>query len=162
MGSMIDYSQDGGRRFYCKYNDKKYYLASHRYYSKDKFDDDSTLLIVHKDPWFHGENFTCDYFSNGICLYYKDNRDGMRNWMLYIHKQSNNDYFIPMFHRSKCSKFILETIDDTKYFYIKETQNNVYLYMNEAQKRDDNSYYVGATSEKNKATRFKYIDIIKK
>ena len=34
--------------------------------------------------------------------------------------------------------------------------------MNEAQKRDDNSYYVGATSEKNKATRFKYIDIIKK
>lgn len=82
MGEIFDYSQEGGRRFYCKYNDKKYYLASHRYYSRDKFDDNLTLLIVHIDPRLHGENFTCDYFSNGICLYYKDNRDGMKNWML--------------------------------------------------------------------------------
>ena len=51
-----------------------------------------------------------------------------------------------MFHRSLCSKFILEAIDD-KSFYIKETKFNVYLYMNEAKKRDNNSFYIGATSE---------------
>ncbi len=144
MGQMHDYSHDGGRRFYCTYNLERYYLASHRWYSSDKFDDDSTLLIVHNNPKFHGENFTCDNFSsNEFCLYYKDDRDGMKNWMLYIHKQSNDDN------------------EDS--FLIKETRNNVYLYMNLAKPRDLNkdgcSFYVGASTERDKATKFKYIDI---
>jgi len=164
MGQMHDYSHDGGRRFYCTYNLERYYLASHRWYSSDKFDDDSTLLIVHNNPKFHGENFTCDNFSsNEFCLYYKDDRDGMKNWMLYIHKQSNDDYFTPIFHRNKCSKFILERVDNEDSFLIKETRNNVYLYMNLAKPRDLNkdgcSFYVGASTERDKATKFKYIDI---
>ena len=157
-----DYSHDGGRRFYCTYNLENYYLACHRWWSSDIFDDDSTLLMVHNNPKFHGANFTYEYFANEFCLYYKDDRDGMKNWMLYIHKQSNNDYYIPVFHRNKCSKFILEEADDGS-FYIKETIYNVYLYMNLAKQRDTNifgcSFYVGASSERNKASKFKYIDI---
>ena len=159
-----DYSHDGGRRFYCTYNLENYYLGCHRYHSSDKFDGDSTLLMVHNNPKFYGENFSYEYFSNEFCLYYKDDRDGMKNWMLYIHKQANNDYFVPMFHRNKCSKFILETVDnDNDSFLIKEITYDVYLYMNLAKPRDLNSFgcsfYVGASKEKNKATKFKYIDI---
>ena len=153
-----DYSHDGGRRFYCIYNGNKYYLACHNFYSNDKFDNDSTLLMVHKIHKFYGENFSYEYFSNEFCLYYKDDRDGMKNWMLYIHKQSNNDYYTPMFHRTKCSKFIFENVGDG-FVLIKETYFNVYLYMNEAKKRDINSFYVGTTPERNKATKFKYFDI---
>ena len=155
---IIDYSQDGGRRFYCIYNGNKYYLACHKFYSKDKFDNDSTLLMVHNNPKFYGENFSYEYFSNEFCLYYKDDRDGMKNWMLYIYKQSNNDNYTPMFHRTKCSKFIFENVDDG-FLIIKETYFNVYLYMNEANKRDINSFYVEATPERDKATKFKYLDI---
>ena len=59
-------------------------------------------------------------------------------------------------------KFILETTEDDS-FLIKEIHYNVYLYMNLAKPRDLNkdgcSFYVGASSEKAKATKFKYIDI---
>ncbi len=159
-----DYSHDGGRRFYCTHNLERYYLACHRWYSCDKFDGDSTLINVHNNPRLYGENFSCDNFENEFCLYYKDDKDGMKNWMLYIHKQSNNDYYTPIFHRSKCSKFILEYDDnDNDSFFIKETHYNVYLYMNLAKLRDLNkdgcSFYVGASSERDKATKFKYIDI---
>ena len=155
---IIDYSHDGGRRFYCKYIGKKYYLACHRFYSNDKFDSESTLLMAHVDPKFHGENFTYEFFSDEFCLYYKDDRDGMKNWMLYIHKQSNIEYFTPMFHKTKCSKFVFETLDDG-FVLIKEKNFNVYLYLNEAKKRDINSYYIGATKDINKATKFKYFDV---
>ena len=155
---MPDYSHDGGRRFYCVHNGKNYYLACHKYYSNDKFDKDSTLLLVHNNPRFQGENFSYEYFSNEFCLYYKDNTDGMKNWMLYIHKQSNIEYYIPMFHRTKCSKFEFENVDDG-FVLIKETYYNVYLYLNEAKKRDSNSFYIGATPERNKATKFKYFDV---
>ena len=153
-----DQTHDGGRRFYCTYKGNKYYLACHKYYSKDKFDNDSTLLMMHNNHKFYGENFTYEFFSNGFCLYYKDDKDGMKNWMLYIHKQSNNDYYTPMFHRTKCSKFIFENIDND-FFLIKETHYDAYLYMNEAKKRDINSFYAGSTTERDKATKFKYLDI---
>ena len=79
--------------------------------------------------------------------------------MLYIHKQSDIDYFTPMFHKNKCSMFVLES-SDANSVYIKETKYNVFLYLNETKKWDSNSFYVGATTEINKATKFKYKDIL--
>ena len=87
MGAQHDYSFDGGRRFYCKYKGKNYYLTCHIYYPNDKFDKVSTKVISHKEPRFHGENFTFENFSNGkFCLYYKGDADNMKNWIFYIHK----------------------------------------------------------------------------
>ena len=156
-----DFSQDGGRRFFCNYNGRKFFLTSHRFYSNDKFDNESTKLILHTFSSFHGANFTFENNEHGeFTFYYKDDADGMRNWMLYIYKQSDIDYFTPMFHKNKCSMFALENSDNNS-VYIRETKYNVYLYLNEAKKRDINSYYVGASPDKNKATKFNYIDIIK-
>ena len=61
-------------------------------------------------------------------------------------------------------KIYIRNIDnDNDSFLIKETNYKVYLYMNLAKPRDLNnfgcSFYVGASKEKNKATKFKYIDI---
>ena len=51
-----DYSTDKGRRFSCEYNGKTYYISGQRFYSNDKFDNESTKLIVHKWSSFHGAN----------------------------------------------------------------------------------------------------------
>ena len=65
----------------------------------------------------------------------------MKNWMLYVHKQENNNYYTSVFHRTKCSKFLLERSgEDRDTFLIKETLYNVYLYINVAKPRDDNDY----------------------
>ena len=155
-----DYSTDKVRRFFCQYNGKTYYISSQRFYSNDKFDNESTKLIVHKWSSFHGANLAFENNPNGeFTFYYKDDADGMKNWMLYIHKQSDIDYFTPMFHKNKCSMFVLES-SDANSVYIKETKYNVFLYLNETKKRDSNSFYVGATTEINKATKFKYKDIL--
>ena len=113
-----------------------------------------------------GLNFNRDDFGNEICLYYKDDAFDMKNWMLYVHKQENNNYYTSVFHRTKCSKFLLERFgEDRDTFLIKETLYNAYLYINSAKPRDDNnygsSYYVGACSNRNKASRFKSIMIEK-
>ena len=112
-----DYSNAGGRRFYCRLNGKNFYMACHRYYSNDKFNSVSTILIFHSNPKFHGENFTFETFnSNEQCIYYKDDADRMRNWILYVDKQKDIDYFTPVFHKTKCSKFTLERIDNDFFF----------------------------------------------
>ena len=155
-----DYSKDKGRRFFCEYNGKTYYITAHKFYSNDKFDKDSTKLMLHTYSSFHGANLSFENYPNGeFTFYYKDDADGMKNWMLYIHKQSDIDYFTPMFHKNKCSMFVLES-SDANSVYIKETKYNVFLYLNETKKRDSNSFYVGATPEINKATKFKYRDIL--
>ena len=157
--AIHDYSNDGGRRFFCKYKDKNFYLACHRYYSNDKFDKESTKVMFHNEPKFFGENFTFEQFKNGeFCLYYKDDADNMKNWILYIHKQPNMDYYTPLFHKTQCSKFVLDRVD-LDYFYIRETNYNVYLYLNETKQRDDGSYYAGACSDIKRATKFKFIDV---
>ena len=82
--------------------------------------------------------------------------------MLFIHKQQDIDNFTPVFHKNNCSEFIFENGDDD-YFYIKDTKYNVYLYLNNHKERDSNNYgtsfFAGATSERNRATLFKYNDI---
>ena len=110
------------------------------------------------------KNFSYENFGNGkFCLYYKDNDDyKMKNWMLYIHKDQNAEYFTPLFHKKNCSQFILENADNN-FVYIKEVKYNVYLYLNDSKKRDSNSYgtsfYAGASTEKDKATKFRIEDI---
>jgi hypothetical protein len=162
MGALHDFSNDGGRRFYCYYNGTKYYMACHNYYKNDKFDEESTKLIFHSNHIFGGENFTYEDFGNKFRLYYKDDFNGMKSWMLFIHKQQNIDNFTPVFHKNNCSEFIFEKACDD-YFYIKDTQYNVYLYLNHHKERDSNkdgkSFYAGATFERDRATLFKYNDI---
>ena len=163
MGSH-NYALDGGRRFFCFYNNQRYYLACHRLYEYDKYDNESTKLNLHNNGKLRGENFSYENFENGkFCLYYKDNDDyEMKNWMLYIHKHQNAEYFTPLFHKNNCSQFILENADNN-YVYIKEVKYNVYLYLNDSKKRDSNSYgisfYAGASTEKDKATKFRIEDI---
>ena len=162
MGAK-DYSNDSGRRFFCVYNGKKYYMACHRFYENDKYDKISTKLIFHSNRTLHGENFIYENFEDGkFCLYSKNDDDGMKNWMLYIHKQQNNDNFTPVFDKNNCSYFTLEKTDND-YVYIKDMQYNVYIYLNKYKERDSNrkgiSFYAGATLNKKNATKFKYIDI---
>ena len=162
MGGAHDYSKDEGRRFFCRYNGKKYYMACHKFYENDIYDKESTKIIFHTNHTLYGENFSYESFENGkFCLYYKDEKDGMKNWMLFIYKQENIDNFTPVFHKNKCSHFIMENAENN-YFYIKELQYNAYLYLNKHKKRDSNnfgtSFYAGATLERNRATKFKYKD----
>ena len=120
MGNNHNYSKDGGLRFYTKYNSQKYQLACHKHYQKDSFDEDSVLLIVDSNPKLKGLIFNCDDFGNEIWLYYKDDAFDMKNWMLYVHKQENNNYYTSVFHRTKCSKFLLERFgEDSDTFLIK-------------------------------------------
>ena len=158
-GGGHDYSKDEGTRFFCYYNGQRYYMACHRFFEADKYDTESSKLIFHTNPRYLGENFFCEYFAKKrFCIYYKDNTDGMKNWMLFIVKQQKGNYFTPVFNKNKCSMFILENAGKN-YFYIKETLYNVYLYLNSYKKRTDSSFYAGATLERNKATKFQFNDI---
>ena len=119
--------------------------------------------MFHSNHKLYGENFNFENFGNGrFRLYYKDNCDGMKSWMLFIQKQQDMDNFTPVFHKNNCSEFILENAGDD-YFYIKDIRYNVYLYLNNHKERDSNnsgtSFFAGATSERNRATKFKYNDI---
>ena len=160
-----DYSQDGGRRFYCLYNETRYYMACHKRYESDIFDQDSAKLIFHSNPKLRGENFGFEIFENGrFRLYYRDGDDyNLKNYMLFIQKQQNVNNFTPVFHKNNCSEFILENAEENNTYYIKDTQNNVYLYLNKFRKRDSNSsgtsFYAGATLERNSATKFQFEDI---
>ena len=160
-----DYSRDGGRRFYCYYNETRYYMACHKRYESDIFDQESAKLLFHSNHTLRGENFSFESFENGrFRLYYRDGDDyNLKNYMLFIHKQQDMNNFTPVFHKNKCSEFILENTEENNKYYIKETGNNVYLYLNRYRKRDSNgsgtSYYAGATLERNRATKFEFIDI---
>ena len=148
------YEEDSGTRLYCIYNNQKYYLASHKYYDEDKLDEDSVLLIVHNNWRDAGMNFEIKAYKNGICLSYKDNVFGMKNWNLYIKNG------IPVFHRYSTSDLVFEPFGE--YILIKDINSNSYLYMDLSKKRDDNKYgrsfYVGICKDRNKATKFKRID----
>ena len=163
MGGTHDYSNDGGRRFFCYNNGTKYYMACNKCHENDKYDEVSTKLMFHSNHRLHGENFNFENFGNErFRLYYKDDRDCMKSWMLFIHKQQDIDNFTPVFHKNNCSEFTFENAGDN-YFYIKDIKYNVYLYLNNHKERDSNEYgtsfYAGATSERNRATKFKYNDI---
>ena len=56
MGSH-NYYLDGGRRFFCFYNNQRYYLACHRLYDYDKYDNESTKLNLHNNGTLRGEIF---------------------------------------------------------------------------------------------------------
>ena len=156
-----DYSNNGGRRFFCDYKGTRYYMACHKFYKNDIYDEESTKLMFHSNHKLYGENFTVENFENGrFRLYYKDDKDGMKNWMLFIHKQQDVDNFTPVFHKNNCSEFIFEKADETnEYFYIKDIKYNVYLYLNNHKERDSTSFFAGAIVEKNRATKFKYNDV---
>ena len=116
-----DYSHDGGRRFFCCFGGQRYYMACHRVLEGDKYDKESSKLMFHNNPRYRGENFDCEHFvDEKFCLYYKDDCDGMKNWMLFIEKQKDENYFTPVFHRIKCSNFIMENAGNN-FFYIKDT-----------------------------------------
>ena len=148
------YYEDSGTRLYCIYNKQKYYLACHKYYDKDKLDNDSILLIVHSNWKFYGLNFEIKAYKNGISLAYKDNVYGMKNWNLYIKNEK------PVFNRFYTSDLVFEPCNGD--ILIKVIDSKSYLYMDLSKKRDDNnygiSYYVGVTKDRNKATRFKRVD----
>ena len=160
MGSLCErprphrYDEDSGTRFICYFNKVKYYLACHKYYIKDILNDDSIFVIVHNNWRCHGMNFTIKAYKNGICLSYKDDVDGMKNWNLYIRNGK------PVFDRYLTSDLVFEPYD--KDILIKVIDSNSYLCVDLSNKRDDNeygiSYYVGLTKDRNKATRFQRID----
>ena len=163
MGGTHDYSNDGGRRFFCYNNGTKYYMACNKCYENDKYDEVSTKLMFHSNHKLYGQNFNFENFGNErFRLYYKDDRDCMKSWMLFIHKQQDIDNFTPVFHKNNCSEFTFENVGNG-YFYIKDIKYNVYLYLNNHKERDYNSsgtsFFAGATSERNRATKFKYNDI---
>ena len=164
MGSLCGsskkrYSQLPGTRIFCVYKNKKYYLASHKYYDKDKLDEDSVLLIAH-DNWLdHGMNFDIQYYKNGINISYKDDVYKMKDWKLYVTK--NKGEYVPVFHKYKSSYFKKEKYDDYT-FLLKETTTNLYLAIDTENLRDDNkygsSYYVGLCSDRTGASRWVSFD----
>ena len=149
------YYEDSGTRFYCLYNNQQYYLACHKFYEKDKLDNDSILVIVHTN-WkrFHGMNFKIKAYKNGICLSYIDDADGLKNWNFAIRNGK------PVFSRYSISDLVFEPCNGD--ILIKVIDSNSYLYMDLSKKRDDNSYgrsyYVELTKDRKKATRFKRVD----
>ena len=64
MGGTHDYSNDGGRRFFCYNNGTKYYMACNKVHKSDEYDEFSTKLMFHSNSTLYGENFTYENFGN--------------------------------------------------------------------------------------------------
>lgn len=129
-------------------DDQQLKLCSHKPFNSDIIDDSKVKLngfkydfggciwIVHKNGKFFEFSLT-------------DSSYGMNNWKIQI---KNNSAFCT--DATMGSIFILEEGSLNKYYKIKNTDTSQYLFIDKEQWRDDQSYYIDLTTNKDLATDF--------
>ena len=133
-------------------DDQQLQLCSHKPFDSDIIDEYSVRLNVFKYGfagcvWILHQNGK--FFEFALT----DSTYGMNNWKIQI---KNNNVFCT--DTTMGSIFILEEGKLNKYYKIKNTETRQYLFINQDKKRDDLSYYIDLTINKELATDF-YFEI---
>ena len=132
--------------------DQQAYLCSHKPFDIDVIDDSRVRLNAFK--WNFGG---CVWILHQNGKYFEffltDSSYEMNNWKIRV---SNNEVFTT--NTEKDSIFILEESSLNRYYKIKDNETGEYLFINQEKKRDDSSYFVDLTTDKDLATDF-YFEI---
>ena len=131
-------------------DDQLLQLCSHKPYNNDTIDDSKVKLNVFKYGyggciWILHQNGK--FFEFAL----SDSSYGMNNWKIQI--KDNNAFCTDI---TLGSIFILEEGSLNKYYKIKNTETNQYLFINKDKKRDDLSYFIDLTTNKDLATDFHF------
>lgn len=152
LALLVDFKIKVKIKAYFNIEDQQANLCSHKPYDKDVINDSKVRLNAFK--WRFGG---CVWILHQNGKYFEfaltDSSYDMNNWKIRI---SNNEVFCTNSEMS--SIFILEEGTINRYYKIKDNETRQYLFINQDNQRDRQSYFIDLTTNKDLATDF-YFEI---
>lgn len=138
-------------KFRTTHNGNTWTLSAHRVFSPEKVNYHTTKIMCHKEEK-EGQKFKLIEKYTGLYEFeYAEREYNMRGWNFAFYDK-NNPYPVFSSEETNLLKFF-KVKEDT--YYIQEAVSNKYLKMDTTNERDEYSYYVGLTDNKEEATEFK-------
>ncbi|MCQ2817921.1 MAG: hypothetical protein MJ252_11710 [archaeon] len=143
-------------KFKCDMNGDTYTISCHRVFRPEKINESITKVMAHKERK-EGQKYSAKLAYNGLYeLKYVENEYNMRDWVLGSYKSGDNPE-IPVFTKYNPKNLTLvkfiEVSENT--FIIGIAGVEKYLMIDTDNSRDDYSYYLNYTTDKEKASKFK-------
>ena len=148
LALFIDFNVRIKADFYIGDQETQAQLCSNRSSIEDVYDESRIYLHVNKDGksgcvWKVQQN--SKFFEFAL----SDSNSEMNNWKIEI---KNDNAFIT--NKTIGSILVFEEGSLYKYFKIKNYETGTYFFINREKKRDDNSYFIDLTDNKDLATDF--------
>jgi len=129
-------------------DDQQLQICSHKPFDSDIIDESRTRLNAFK--WgYAGCVWIMHQNGKFFEFFLTDSTYGMNDWKMQI---NNNDVYCTNIEIG--SIFILENGSLNKYYKIKNNETGQYLFINQNKERDESSYYIELTTNKDLATDF--------
>ena len=138
-------------------DDKTYFLGAHRVFSKDKVNSNNTRIMAHNEKK-EGQIFRAKLIYKGIYdLHYDDHQYSMFEWSLGTISVDNK--VTPVFSSSSNKPKILVKFQkaekENELYYMIDVSSDNYFFIDKDCSRDEYSYFINFTQDKEKASKFK-------